>query len=233
MMHQQIALSDKDARNRVLNRLTNDFNFVFNSFERAHSLGEGSGFPMWPLCRSLFPILEAVSFLKYGSGATSNRLSKFIRDDLASVNPCYAPVASIICQIWRHGLIHGDEPPILFCAVHESEGSSKEVLSVFWSLQVGNPSGTHLSLTQPRSRMDGNVIVWNISLSICINQMVADLMNVLVDDDLWVSVESGVVMDRYNSWCSKELFTTRGTSEERKAAQEVSDLFLNRELIER
>lgn len=128
--------SDDDVVARVRWRLEN----VEPLLITAQEMGEKA--PFWAIARILFPVAESLAWLLHAeeNTGTSARLSWLLREVLSNRKSAYRDMASIICQVWRHGLTHGDEPPLLvidspMTASGERETSNAKAMS--WKLALG------------------------------------------------------------------------------------------------
>src|SRR5690349_15078597 len=122
-------MTNKDAFEAVEQRLRDDFPPVFALFGRGVA-------PMWLVARGLFPIAESIGSLLFASTSTSQRLTRLFEEVLSRQRPEYASLSHIIAQIWRNGLIHGDEPPAL--------KTGRKLIA--WSLSVNGPARNHLQV---------------------------------------------------------------------------------------
>lgn len=201
-----IAQDNSDAMNRVSERLQGD---VGSIIAWAKTIPNP---PFWAIARTLFPIAESVAWLLIpGNHGTSERLSELFNTRLAAVNSQYADVSHIICQIWRHGLTHGDEPPAL--VVQAPNPLDQRAMS--WRLILSAHS-SHLSLLQV-DQMNGQV-------TFSLESFYGDLLAICRDPASIQCFAPGEVSDRYNTWTIKEIDISSGTGEQRKAATQIKAL---------
>lgn len=210
----EIATSNQDAVRRVQERLQNDVGFFVNQCIQQRQA------PFWALARTMFPIAESLAYLLYGDNprGTAARLSRFIREELGSSNPNYIPLASIICQVWRHGLTHGDEPPFLVVgAITDATGardfSSAKAMS--WKLAFG-AQNQHLQVQALNPQTS--------QFTFCLTTFFADLQLVTADTGRWSGFPSDEVKDRYNKWCSKFVDDPGQSAESQLAGDEIRAL---------
>lgn len=204
------ATSNQDALDRVKTRLVED---VGGLLQLCSSQGF---FPLWLLSRSMFPIAESIAALLYGNSAndTAATLSRFIKDDLGAIDGRYIPLASVLCQVWRHGLTHHDEPPFLIVrpATQGPLTFDPDTRAVSWALSFNDPQG-HMTFDTSL----GTTLQFIFSLTTFFEHLVA----VLDDPVKWGVFQGDEVMNRYNEWAIKILDHTRVNSETGKAATEI------------
>ena len=214
----EIARSDVDAVNRVRSRLQNDLLPLLVTAQ-----GMQAQAPFWAIARTLFPIAESLAWLLDGGEipGTSARLSWFFREVLSRDNPGYRDLASIICQVWRHGLTHGDEPPLLVidCPVDANGVRNFEAgKSMSWKLALVGKD--HLEVLRAPLRrgtpQEGR-------FTFCLVHFYDELIAVTDDAALWKGIAEGLVKDRYNHWAVKYLDDENG-AEPKEAAEELRRL---------
>lgn len=209
----EIAHSDADAVDRVRSRLQNDIPPLIVTAQKMQAQA-----PFWAIARTLFPIAESLAWLLHAdaSTGTSARLSWFLRDVLSSHNPAYRDLASIICQVWRHGLTHGDEPPFLVTGSSVAAGGGRDFAaakSMSWKLALG--SGDHLKVLKATPQSG--------QFTFCLVHFYNDLSAVTNDAALWAGISPGQGRERYNHWAVKFLDEENG-AEPRRAAAELDAL---------
>lgn len=79
--------------------------------------------PFWLLTRELFPVAESIGDLIYRSSPTVN-LTKVLENDFSKIRPEYAGKGKMIALLYRHSLIHQDEPRSIY------SGN----ISIYWNL---------------------------------------------------------------------------------------------------
>lgn len=178
----------------------------------------GAKAPFWALARSMFPIAESLAWLLHPdeTAGTSARLSWLLREVIGSTEPGYKDLASIICQVWRHGLTHGDEPPFLIIDCPQVAGGGRDfskAKSMSWKLALG--SSNHLKVIK-HSTQSGQ-------FTFCLVHFYSHLLGVTNDQALWSNLPPGQAMSRYNAWSTKFLDVSNG-SEPKKAADELRAL---------
>jgi len=205
-------------------RLRDDVGFFIQaSIARATETGDKTKAPFWALARTMFPIAESLAFLLFGGvleKETSKRLSRFIHDELGAKNPNYQPLASVICQVWRHGLTHCDEPPVLIVDAPVIDGANgvydlSNARSISWKLALGNPSD-HLKVVKVGNQ--------SAQFTFCLLSFFQDLYAVVDDDNRWAGFAPSEISNRYNEWTSKFLDGSSPNSEKGKAAAEIRKL---------
>lgn len=210
--------SDESVINLVRKRLVGERDDIVN-----RPIGSSHVSPQ-SLCRRIFPIAESIAFLLYGGNEneTSQRLSRFLREELGKIYPGYEHSASVICQMWRHGIMHSDEPPSLVInapldASTQQRDWSKAIVCV-WGLGMGMPQGTkwinHLVFSKVE---DGTV-----SISFQLDVFIDHLIQVLDDGEIWKSLPVNTVKERYCSWCYRFLDDSNYL-EPKKAKQEIEN----------
>ena len=207
----EIATDNADAVRRIRDRLVDDVGFLLGASRSAQKT------PNWALARSMWPIAESLGFLLYGGpleGQTSPRLSRFIREELGSRNPEYAKIASVICQVWRHGLTHSDEPP--FLVIDAPIGATGRdwinARAMSWKLVLWAPRH-HLAITSFGTQ--------SAQFTFCLDQFYEDLLAVVNDQPRWAGFQPDAVKNRYNEWCAKFIDNPSAGSEKALAAQEI------------
>lgn len=103
----KIADSAEDAYARIQARLLEDLEPVWELINRRNYS------PFLLLARELFPIAESIGDLIYQGRPTVN-LTKVIDNDFSKIGPEYAGKGKIISQLYRHSLIHQDEPRSIY-----------------------------------------------------------------------------------------------------------------------
>jgi len=97
------------AYENVLNRLVDDVGPVWDLVNiREYS-------PFWLLARAMMPIAESIGDLIYKNESTSKNLEDLIENELAFVRPIYKGKGALIVVLYRHSLMHQDEPRSLYC----------------------------------------------------------------------------------------------------------------------
>lgn len=69
--------------------------------------------PFWVLARELFPIAESIGDLIYKDTPTVN-LTKVLDNDFSKIGPEYSGKGKMIALLYRHSLIHQDEPRSIY-----------------------------------------------------------------------------------------------------------------------
>lgn len=204
-----VAIDNPDGVQRVRTRLHDDVIRLF------HLCSSNGFFPLWLLSRSMFPIAESIAALLYGNvpGQTSATLAKFIHDDLGAIDGRYKPLASTLCQVWRHGLTHHDEPPYLIVrpATQDPLTANADTRAVSWRLAFNDPAN-HMTFATY-----GQTVHFTFSLTTFLEH----LAQVLDDQAKWAGLPQGIVKDRYNEWLVKVLDENKPNSEAGKAAGEI------------
>jgi len=209
-----LVASDQEAIDSISSRLQDDIGFLIKV-----SLENGVT-PFWALARSMFPIAEFLAYLldQTSETSTSKRLSTFIRDVLGQRNAGYVPLASIICQVWRHALTHTDVPPVVLVRspLNPDNGSrafSLDSRSMSWSLNIG--AGNHLQITKHGDQ--------SASFVFDLKAFYEDLVRVVLDVNLWATLPKDSVMHKYNGWSVVALDEKNG-QEAAKATDELLQL---------
>lgn len=97
------------AYQNILNRLVDDVGPVWELVNsRKYS-------PFWLLTRSMMPVAESIGDLIYKNESTSKNLEDLIENELATVRPIYRGKGALIAVLYRHSLMHQDEPRSLYC----------------------------------------------------------------------------------------------------------------------
>lgn len=213
----EIAADNANAIARVRNRLEGDVGYLLEASRRDQRA------PFWALSRTMFPIAESIAYLLYGGnleGETAARLSRLIREELSRTNAGYGQLASVICQVWRHGLTHADEPPFLVIDAPVIGPGSEErdfaqSRSMSWKLVLWQPD-QHLSLVKATNQ--------SAQFTFCLDRFYEDLRIVVNDGPRWSGFAVDEVKDRYNSWAAKYLDNPNPASEKGRAAQEIRAL---------
>lgn len=202
-----IAVDNADAMRRVGDRFQGDVGSLI-------AWAKAQPHPaFWAICRTLFPIAESIAFLLLPPlSGTSERLSELFNQQLAARNPRYGDVSYIICQIWRHGLTHGDEPPTL---VLRKNAGPLDDRAMSWRLLLP-AQPTHLTIL--------NVNDQSAMLGFSLESFYDDLLSICRDPNAIAGIAAGVVAAKYNHWTVKEIQMTAGTQEERKAATQIDTL---------
>lgn len=173
--------------------------------------------PFWVLVRSLFPIAESIAYLllletetETKTKSSAKQLSGFFNNQLSEINPDYASVSHIVCQIWRHGLIHGDEAPI----IRMSNSDSKYPYVMSWMLTLSKDP-RHLKVL--RYGPAGQVVF-------SLEDFFDDLVTVCRNPNSISSRLPGEVAKRYNEWGVKELTLKSKIKEESEAATQLKTI---------
>lgn len=98
------------AYQNMLNRLVDDVGPVWNLVDHTDDYG-----PYWLLMRSMMPVAESIGDLIYRHDSTSQNLEDLIENELAEVRPIYKGKGALITVLYRHSLMHQDEPRSLYC----------------------------------------------------------------------------------------------------------------------
>lgn len=203
MKPMKVAADNDDAMKRVADRLKNDVGIILSDSIRNHRT------PFWALARMLFPIAESLSdLLGYRKSGTSQGLSEFFNKELVKRNARYADTSHIICQIWRHGLTHGDEPPAL--AMKDSKGVNKVCV---WRV-ILNSSPDHLKVSKVKAN--------HVQVTFSLEDFYNDLLCICTNRAVIQAKSANDVADRYNQWTVKNLGNNR--KEEKLAAAQIDKL---------
>lgn len=103
----KIVSSAEEAYSNIQSRLLADMEPVWGM------INSGRYSPFWLLSRELFPIAESIGDLIYRDRPTVN-LTKVLENDFCKVRPEYAGKGKMIALLYRHSLIHQDEPRSIY-----------------------------------------------------------------------------------------------------------------------
>jgi len=107
MSTQKIVTTAEQAYSTIQSRLLTDLEPVWQMINhRQYS-------PFWLLARELFPIAESIGDLIYRDKPTIN-LTKVLENDFSKIRPEYADKGKMIALLYRHSLIHQDEPRSIY-----------------------------------------------------------------------------------------------------------------------
>ena len=89
--------------------------------------------PFWTLIRCMFPVVEATADLIYGQPKSfrpnaPQQLVRVLQNEFEAVRPGYKRVAATVTHVYRHALMHQDEPRVV-----KSGGRS-----VYWCAGIGH-----------------------------------------------------------------------------------------------
>lgn len=90
----------------------------------------------WALVRMMFPIAESLGDLIYQARPTKN-LTSVLATEFEAVRPGYQGIAATLSLLYRHSLIHQDEPRVL-----ETKGKK-----IWWRVSFAMPD-QHLALVR-------------------------------------------------------------------------------------
>lgn len=210
-MFMEVATSNAEAIDMVRDRLVDDVGYLLSA------CGRDNKAPFWALCRTMFPVAESIAYLRYGGELekdTAARLSKFIHDELGSISAEYASLSSVICQVWRHGLTHTDEPPVLVAGAPAHPGSGTRDMTgargMSWKLAIG--SSDHLQVLVVNDQ--------TAQFTFCLVRFYNDLLTSL-EPNRWAHMPVDEVKNRYNLWTVKYLDSTNPNSEKGKAETQI------------
>src|SRR5262249_46861188 len=117
IMDGKSVASDKQVFELIRWRIENDvvriLNLVINDNKNRGLQNET---PYYALARMMFPIAELMGSLIHRHKSTSCNLTLFLQKEFEEVRSGYKKVANTIVQVWRHRLIHTDEPPVLLAS---------------------------------------------------------------------------------------------------------------------
>lgn len=187
------------AYSRIRTRLINDVGPVWELINsRPYS-------PFWLLTRSMMPIAESIGDLIYKDDPTKN-LEKLIDNDLSKIRPIYKDKGAIISLLYRHSLIHQDEPRSIYAGN----------ITIEWNLAFIDGRHHLQTLSKDPSR---RVCVMSFDL----RAFYEDLLELL---ELYETKgpKRGVVK-RYNSWTFLNFSNSRKYSATKKA--EIKQLVKN------
>lgn len=197
-----LVQTDAEAFQRVCQRLQDDVGRLIDA-SKSIAAAHGTA-PFWALARTLFPVVEALGDLMYGSTSTADNLVKAI-EELENTRQGYKGKAAIIALLHRHSLAHTDEMRVL-----KSGGKVVE-----WRLALGHPR-EHLkveSVTPTKAKLTFDLTAfYEDILALCQSNTTRNF--------------GGQAASRYNAWTELDLDSkTKLTGTEKRAAKEASDLF--------
>lgn len=140
--------------------------------------------PFWLLARELFPVAESIGDLIHGSSNNDN-LQTFIDVDMAKISNEYSGKGAILAHLFRHSLLHTDEPRSIYAGN----------ISIYWS--IGFLDGRYHLL-----RLDKDPRNRSCVIQLDVRQFYEDLL-VLLEHYKYNGPKSGVAK-RYNSWTFKK-----------------------------
>ncbi len=105
----KLVSSSSQAYQNILNRLVDDVGPVWDLVNQQEYS------PFWLLIRSMMPIAESIGDLIHQNGSTSMNLEALIENELTAVRPIYSGKGTLIATLYRHSLMHQDEPRSIFC----------------------------------------------------------------------------------------------------------------------
>lgn len=172
-------MTDKDAFNRMLERLRNDVGEIIKLVVAERSR-DRDWCPWWALARMTFPIAESIGDLIYKS-TPSNNLINVLGKDLALINPQYASMPNSLALLYRHSLMHQDE----LRSLDTQSGT------LVWMLSFGMNS-EHLKLKQINQ---DKYPVFRVNIDI--TQFYEDLVRLLEDK---IKNPTPGAWNRYDEW---------------------------------
>src|ERR1700677_3038754 len=108
MAAQKLITKPDEAYRKIRTRLVDDLGPVWNL------INHNRYSPFWLLAREMFPIAESIGDLIYKHDDPSKNLADFIDKDLTKIRPEYRDKGKIIAQLYRHSLMHQDEPRSIY-----------------------------------------------------------------------------------------------------------------------
>lgn len=103
----KIVHSGEEAYSVIQSRLLSDMEPVWRMINsRQYS-------PFWLLARELFPVAESIGDLIYKDKPTIN-LTNVLENDFSKLRPEYTDKGKMIALLYRHSLIHQDEPRSIY-----------------------------------------------------------------------------------------------------------------------
>lgn len=170
----KIVNTAEEAYSNIQGRLLADLEPVWQMINhRAYS-------PFWLLARELFPIAESIGDLIYRDKPTVN-LTKVLENDFSKIRPEYAGKGKMIALLYRHSLIHQDEPRSIY------SGN----ISIYWNLAFID-GRYHLQVSDINRRSRSCVMQFDL------RTFYEDILSLL---ELYkVKGPKRGVAARYNSW---------------------------------
>lgn len=187
----------------MLNRLVDDIGPVWGLINHSKSYS-----PYWLLIRSMMPIAESLGYLIYGHDSTSRNLEELIENELAAVRPIYKGKGALIAVLYRHSIMHQDEPRSIYCGN----------ITIDWNVAYID-GRYHLKTSSKDSRRR------TCTMQFDLRSFYEDLQEVL-QQCIKNGPRKGVVK-RYNSWSFLNLKSTSYTASRKKLLQQQARDFYN------
>lgn len=190
------------AYQNVLNRLVDDVGPVWELVNsRKYS-------PFWLLTRSMMPVAESIGDLIYRNDSTSKNLEDLIENELAAVRPIYKGKGALIAVLYRHSLMHQDEPRSLYCGN----------ITINWNVAFID-GRYHLKTSNKDTRNRSCTMQFDL------RSFYEDLQQVL-NNCIKNGPRKGVVK-RYNSWSFLNIETTSYTTARKTLLKKQTKDFYN------
>jgi hypothetical protein len=197
------AQTSKVAFERVRAHLTHDVGTLFKLIGTGHNYAfQPDEAPNWALMRLMFPVAESLGDLIYRDSKPVKNLESILGNEFEAVRAGYKGMTAILTHLFRHSLIHTDEPRILI-----SQGKK-----IAWKASSVHPT-KHLIKEYPARDV---CLIWFDTRG-----FYYDLLTVC--DKQIEQQHSDQVRDRYNGWLTLELDAE--PKKNKSAIGEISKLF--------
>lgn len=196
----RIVTTPSQAYQNIKNRLVDDVGPVWRLINsRPYS-------PFWLLTRSMMPIAESIGDLVYQSDSTVENLEKVIDNDLAKIRPIYKGKGAIIALLYRHSLMHQDEPRSIYAGN----------ITIEWNLAFID--GRHHLQTLSKNPQTRTCV-----MSFDLRAFYQDLIALL---DLYIAggPKKGVVK-RCNSWTFLNISSRYSGGKRAKLQKQIKDFY--------